>query len=278
MAQSLSRHGQLHPVTVWRGAGARLEIVDGFKRLCAARELGWSELRIRELIGASAEAKVAVALLNEGRGLSELEEAWLVRALYREESLTQPRIAQLLGRDKSWVCRRLALAEGLDEEVVAYLRLGLLSARAAAEISRLSRDNQREVAERAMRCGLTSAQVGRLVGALLGCADAESRTRLLAEEQMGPRPKARRSSRGRRTVLEEILAEVAALRASSVRLQSQIVEPSLWALAESGCALVREAVGELRPVLAALGRSLDRALAEHEAAVQLKRSFDAEVA
>jgi len=260
--QSLSRYGQLGALTVWRSAEACLEVVDGFKRLAGARELGWSELSIRELRGEGVDAKVAVALLNEGRGLTELEEAWLVRSLYREESLPQPRIAQLLGRDKSWVCRRLALAEGLDQEVVAYVRLGLLSARAAAEISRLSRDNQREAASHVMRSGLTSAQVGRLVGALLGCPDAESRARLLCEEQAGCFSQARRSSRRRRTALEEVLAEVGKLRRSSVRLQSQIVEPSLWTLSEQGGALLRGALGDLGAVLEALSCTVERTLAE----------------
>jgi len=43
---------------------------------------------------------------NARQALSDLEEAWLVRALYRDDRLTQPQIAQLLGRHKSWVFGR----------------------------------------------------------------------------------------------------------------------------------------------------------------------------
>lgn len=262
--QSLSRHGQLGPLTVWRSSSAGLEVLDGFKRLGAARELGWTELRIRELSGDGAEAKVAVALLNEGRGLTALEEGWLVRALYREERLSQPRIAQLLGRDKSWVYRRLALAEGLDEEVVAFVRLGLLSARAAAEISRLSRDNQRAAAERAMHGGLTAAQVGRLVCALLACPDPESWARLLSPETpVGLWSKARLSRRRQRTPLEEVLTEVAQISRSSARLQSLVVEPSLWALGANASGLASEALRGLGPVLEALCRTVERVLEEN---------------
>jgi ParB-like chromosome segregation protein Spo0J len=261
--QSLSRHGQLGPLTVWRSGNAGLEVLDGFKRLGAARELGWTELRIRELSGDGVEAKVAVALLNEGRGLTELEQGWLVRALYREERLPQPRIAQLLGRDKSWVYRRLALVEGLDEEVVAYVRLGLLSARAAAEISRLSRDNQRAAAERAMQGGLTAAQVGRLVGALLACPDPESRARLFSETPVGLWSQARLSRRRQRTPLEEVLTEVAQISRSSARLQSLVVEPSLWALGANASGLVSEALRGLGPVLEALCRTVERVLEEN---------------
>jgi hypothetical protein len=61
---------------------------------------------------------------NARQQLSDLEEAWLVRALYREDRLNQPQIAQLVGRHKSWVCRRLVLAEGLTSNVEPVVRLG----------------------------------------------------------------------------------------------------------------------------------------------------------
>ena len=67
----------------------------------------------------AAGAKVRLLRCNAASGLSELEEAWVVRSLYREDKLDQPHIAQLLGRHKSWVCRRLTLAEGLSDELTA---------------------------------------------------------------------------------------------------------------------------------------------------------------
>jgi transposase len=48
----------------------------------------------------------------------------------------------LQGHDKSWVSRRLMLAERLDPELQEQIRLGLLSATVAREISRLPRGNQ----------------------------------------------------------------------------------------------------------------------------------------
>ena len=44
MQLSLSRLGQLTPVQVYREAG-KLELIDGFKRLRAARALSWPKLR-----------------------------------------------------------------------------------------------------------------------------------------------------------------------------------------------------------------------------------------
>ena len=56
-------------------------------------------------------------------------------ALVREDGLTQPQAAELLGRHKSWVCRRLALVEKLAEEIKAELRLGLVTPTAGAGVS-----------------------------------------------------------------------------------------------------------------------------------------------
>jgi len=103
--ESLLRHGQLLPLAVHRveGSADAFEVIDGFKRLRAARELGLARLRVRLLPGDVAAAKAAMRVLNAGHGLTELEEAWLVRSLHREERLTQPQIGRLLARHKSWV-------------------------------------------------------------------------------------------------------------------------------------------------------------------------------
>ncbi len=72
-------------------------------------------------------AKAAVLILNRGqRAARELEEAWIVQALVRDDGLTQVEAAHLLGQHKSWVCRRLAFLEKLSVPVKEDLRLGLL--------------------------------------------------------------------------------------------------------------------------------------------------------
>ncbi|MCK4305486.1 MAG: ParB-like nuclease domain-containing protein, partial [Candidatus Eisenbacteria sp.] len=118
MQQSLSRLGQLTPVQAFR-VGARLEVFDGLKRLRAARELSWAMLRVEVHALNTVGAKVRLLCCNAGAGLAELEEAWLVRSLYRDDRLNQPQIAVMLSRHKSWVSRRLALAEGMSDELTA---------------------------------------------------------------------------------------------------------------------------------------------------------------
>jgi len=59
---SLSSVGQLFSIAVFPAEQGQLEVVDGFKRLRAARALGWSELRAHALAVDPAGAKVALPL------------------------------------------------------------------------------------------------------------------------------------------------------------------------------------------------------------------------
>ena len=148
MARSLDRYGQLSPVVVCQREG-HYELIDGFKRLGAARGLAsMSHLSARVLEADDRAAKAAIYGLNRAGGRTrELEEAWIVHALVREDGLSQVEVAELLGRHKSWVCRRLALLERLGPESRDELRVGLLSPTAARQLVRLPQGNQREVLE-----------------------------------------------------------------------------------------------------------------------------------
>lgn len=140
---SLRRYGQMSPVVVfpWQG---RYELIDGFKRLAAARAVsGWSSLCARVIEADARTAKAAIYGLNRASGkTSELEEAWIVHALVREDGLPQVEVADLLGRHKSWVCRRLALIEKLGEPAKEELKVGLLSPTCARQLVRLPPGNQ----------------------------------------------------------------------------------------------------------------------------------------
>ena len=86
---------------------------------------GMTTLSVRLLDVDDRRAKAAIYGLNQtGRRPHELEEAWIVRALVREDGLSQAEVAELLGRHKSWVCRRLALLEKLNRRCVRTWKSG----------------------------------------------------------------------------------------------------------------------------------------------------------
>jgi ParB-like chromosome segregation protein Spo0J len=182
MTRSLLRYGQIAPLVVCLRE-ERPEILDGFKRLAAARTLPQVKtLSVRLLAADERTAKAAIYGLNHStRSTRELEEAWIVFALVREDGLTQPEAAALLGRHKSWVCRRLALLEKLDPEVQQDLRLGLLPASWARQLTRLPVGNQLPVLQAARREGLDGVEVHGLVDLLLGAYSREKEEFLLAQ-------------------------------------------------------------------------------------------------
>ncbi|PYT25378.1 MAG: hypothetical protein DMG57_25470 [Acidobacteria bacterium] len=150
MAKSLERYGQLSPVVVCR-RGERYELIDGFKRLGAARRLTQLDHLSASLMEADERTvKAAIYGLNRVGGRTrELEEAWIIHALVREDGMSQVEAAELLGRHKSWVCRRLALIERLGAKAREELHVGLLSPTAARQIVRLPQGNQAEVLDAA---------------------------------------------------------------------------------------------------------------------------------
>jgi hypothetical protein len=68
-------------------------------------------------------------------------------------------VAELLGRHKSWVCRRLALIERLEEAAQAELKVGLLSPTCARQLVRLPPGNQEALLAVIRREALTAHEV-----------------------------------------------------------------------------------------------------------------------
>jgi ParB-like chromosome segregation protein Spo0J len=164
---SLRRYGQMSPVVVFRWQD-RYELIDGFKRLAAARAVREvASLWARVIEADERSAKAALYSLNRVSGKpSELEEAWIVHALVREDGLPQVEVAELLGRHKSWVCRRLALIERLEEAAQAELKVGLLSPTCARQLVRLPPGNQDALLAVIRREALTAHEVAGVVDLL----------------------------------------------------------------------------------------------------------------
>ncbi len=262
LEKSLARHGQLTPILACRGARG-WQVVNGFKRLRGARALSWTHLWTQAWDGEDFNPKHLLWQCNQGHALTELEEAWVVRALYREDHLTQPRIAQLFERHKSWVCRRLMLAEGLLDEVQADVRLGLLSATAAREIGRLPRCNQSEAAQLISRRALTTRQSARLVDELLAAVDETQKRRVLQAAAQGPVGEADGRLR-RRTPGEWLVNDVAMATRVCTRLNARLLERPLQSFGVNAAEVAAQGLRALRSGLAVLEQTIERQLSRRE--------------
>ena len=201
--------------------------------------------------------KAALYRLNLGQHLQELEEAWLVQALVREDGLSQVEAAELLGRHKSWVCRRLALLEKLSSGVRDDLEVGLLPPSLARQVLRLPVGNQAEVLAAARREALTALEVQGVVDLWLGAASPTQREHLLSQPREALRLAQARpcwhydprlSGQGNRTarqlnrLLEELLRWLAWLRCPGVLRLAQHDGPLLRPALEQ----VRQQAGSVR--------------------------------
>jgi ParB-like chromosome segregation protein Spo0J len=141
-------------------------LIDGFKRVRAAKALDQRDVLV-QVVGLEAVAAVAAILAsNSGPGgLTAIEEALIVAELLRN-GLNQTDIGTRLDRHKSWVCRRVRLLEGLHAEVLKDVRVGLVTPAVAREVARLPRGNQPPTAHAIHEHRLTSREAGRLVDVL----------------------------------------------------------------------------------------------------------------
>ena len=168
MVASIERYGQLTPVVVGAPNNNRYPLIDGFKRLRASRHLGRPDLRATVLQGGERAIMAAMFHLNKKHHcLTTMEEAVIVRALYRKHGLTQEAVGALLGFHKSWVCRRLALLDRLADEVFEQVRLGLIGPGLIREVAKLPRGNQPGVLSTIRKHAMTCRESARLVSLIM---------------------------------------------------------------------------------------------------------------
>lgn len=183
LRSSIEREGLRTPLLASTGVEAGKKVlVDGFKRLQAVRDLGGQTVMASLLDLDATACQAAILHCNAPhQGLADLEEGWIVQSLCRRHGLNQVAVGQLLHRHKSWVCRRLQLAENIDPGIQSDIRLGLLSATVARELERLPRGNQATVAQAVREHQLSSRQTAELVTLVLCADDPAAREALLTD-------------------------------------------------------------------------------------------------
>jgi len=115
-----------------------------------------------------------LGLTRGQRPVREVEEAWVVQGLVRDDGLTQVEAARLLGQHKSWVCRRLALLERLSAAAKEDLRLGLVGPSLARQLTRLPAGNQEALLALTRRETLTAQEVSGVIDLLQGASQEQA--------------------------------------------------------------------------------------------------------
>ncbi len=187
LAQSLERYGQISPLLCLPTTKGP-EVLDGFKRLRAARHLDWTSIRVTCLETTGQAGKAGMIQWNRiSRTITDLEEALIVQSLHRDDGLAQLEIAALVGRHKSWVSRRISLVERLHEDVRRHLELGLITVSVGRELAKLPRGNQPACLRAILENRMGKRDVEKVVRVLRGRPSGEQ-LRLLdhAEDLLSP--------------------------------------------------------------------------------------------
>jgi len=135
LAGFIERCGQLSPVITLKQGGSTFILLDGYLRIAALKLCGkdtvlaqvWRNLK-------EPEALIMVIAKNQERRWELVEQACLIRELQDRHKLSLEKIASMLGRDKSWVSRRISLVSSLPEQILKWVLSGHVSTWAATRV------------------------------------------------------------------------------------------------------------------------------------------------
>jgi hypothetical protein len=155
------------PLRVVRADDGRLEVIDGFKRLCRWRAAGAVAVPVViEGRCSPAEAKQMLLASNAPpRSVSAMDEARVLQSMRTEDGLSVAAIAGTCNRKRGWVDRRLMLARSLSPALQARVDLGTVGPSLAHAMCAVPNDQQDAIADSIERHRLMGVEGLALVSA-----------------------------------------------------------------------------------------------------------------
>jgi|PersoiStandDraft_1058852.scaffolds.fasta_scaffold05652_4 ParB family chromosome partitioning protein len=160
LAQSIRANGLVQPIVVAPAPDGGFTILAGERRFRAAREAGLSRVPVVVRPVPTDAERLELALVEnlQREDLNPMEEAAAFGRLREEFHLTQEKIAERVGKERSTVANALRLLK-LPQNVRDLVRSGELSAGHAKAILSLSRpDDQSSLAREIIRRSLSVRQ------------------------------------------------------------------------------------------------------------------------
>lgn len=144
---SISSYGQIVPALVV-AENDKFILIDGYLRLNALKECGHDCIHVQILEDAEVNALFTLLSQDSIRHYEAIEQASLINELHSRFSCSFSEIAKRLGRDKSWVKRRLDLVTSLPDEIQQAVMNGNVSTWAASHVLvPLSRVNAKDACQ-----------------------------------------------------------------------------------------------------------------------------------
>jgi len=166
LVASIEQRGQLMPVVAVPEADGDRHwvLIDGYRRREALQRLGEDQIWVDVWARSVDEALLASLARGPDRAWEAIEEAALIAELSSRHSLQA--IARELGRDVSWVSRRLNLIKALPEDLLDAVRTGRIPLWAATRIltplARANAAHARTLLAQLEQQPLSTRELGRL--------------------------------------------------------------------------------------------------------------------
>ncbi len=181
LMESIREHGIIQPL-VARKIGAKYQLIAGERRWRAATTLGLEKVPVIVRVASDQEVVELALIENLQRAdLNPIEEARAYERLVTEFKLTQEEIAKKVGRSRVAVANALRLLD-LETQVQSWVVQGRLTVGHAKVLLAIKApEEQRLIAEHALRLGASVRETEKLVAAHLAGRD-------------GPRPARQRET------------------------------------------------------------------------------------
>ena len=181
LADSITEHGVVQPLTVREVAGGYYQIIAGERRWRAARLAGLTQVPA-VIIEADDKKTMELALIEnlQRQDLNPVEEALGYQVLMDEYGMTQEETAKRVGKSRPTVANALRLMQ-LCPEVLEQVRSGALSAgHARAVLTLKDAQKQQQAAQKIVALGLSVRQAELLCKTMNKASTATQQTITLA--------------------------------------------------------------------------------------------------
>jgi len=157
----------LTPIVLMENPSGELLTLAGENELEILKEMkiAKADVLVTKLQNRNDTCKVILLLSSLQKGLNPLSEGLILRELMQSSGYTQQELAANLYKSKSWLSKRLSLAEQLSEKVAEMVLAKQLCCASAQEIARLPRKMQQHFAMEVYSKAIPKSSVERLVTA-----------------------------------------------------------------------------------------------------------------
>ena len=163
--KAIREYGLLTPLVIRPSIKGGYVVISGECELEALREIDVKKIEAVVVnCDDNIEAdKLSLLLSSLRKEQSPISEGLMLKNLLQTQNYTQADIAYLVGKSVSWISKRIALIERLDESVVKLLAAKKLCCHSAQEIARLPQNIQHQFAIKVVTDNIAKSAVERLV-------------------------------------------------------------------------------------------------------------------